>query len=52
VIRDDLVRVDGMPLVLRVVGLPGATGAGERVKVALGEVDLWNAHVLARYAGK
>jgi exoribonuclease-2 len=52
VIRDDLVRIDDMPLVLRVVGLPGGTAANERVKVAFGEVDLWEVHVLARYAGK
>jgi exoribonuclease-2 len=52
VIRDDLVRIDGMPLVLRMVGLPGATASNERVKVAFGEVDLWETHVLARYAGK
>ncbi len=51
VIRDELVRIDGMPLVVRTVGMPSST-AGERVKVAFGEVDLWSAHVLARYAGK
>jgi exoribonuclease-2 len=52
VIRDDLVRIDGMPLVLRAVGLPAGTAAGERVRVAFGEADLWETHVLARYAGK
>jgi exoribonuclease-2 len=51
IIRDDLVRIDGMPLVLRAIGLPSAA-PGERVRVAFGEVDLWEAHVLARYAGK
>jgi exoribonuclease-2 len=51
IIRDDLVRLDGMPLVLRAIGLPAAA-PGERVRVAFGEVDLWEAHVLARYAGK
>lgn len=50
-IRDDLVRVDGMPLVLRAIGLPAAP-PGERLRLAFGEVDLWEAHVLARYAGK
>jgi exoribonuclease-2 len=51
ILRDELVRIDGMPLVCRTVGLP--TGAaGERVRVAFGEVDLWEAHVLCRYAGK
>jgi len=51
VVRDELARIDGMPLVVRTVGLP-ASVPGERVKVAFGEADLWQAHVLARYAGK
>lgn len=51
VIRDDLLRVDAMPLVVRAVGLPPAA-AGERLRVAFGEADLWENHVLARYAGK
>jgi exoribonuclease-2 len=51
VIRDELVRIDGMPLVCRTVGLP-TTPAGERVRVAFGEVDFWDVNVLCRYAGK
>lgn len=51
VVREELVRVDGMPLVCRAVGLP-PSGPGARVRVAFGEPDLWEAHVLARYAGK
>jgi exoribonuclease II len=51
IIRDDLVRIDNLPLVVRCVGLPAAA-PGERVKVAFGEVAPWDAHVLARYAGK
>jgi exoribonuclease-2 len=51
VIRDELVRIDGMPLVCRTLGLP-ATPAGERVRVAFGEVDLWEVNVLCRFAGK
>jgi exoribonuclease-2 len=51
IIRDDLVRIDGLPLVCRTIGLP-AGAPGERVKVAFGEVDPWEAGVLARYAGK
>ena len=51
VIRDELVRIDGLPLVCRAVGLPTAA-PGERVRVSFGEVDLWEANVLARYAGK
>ena len=51
VLRDELVRVEGMPLVCRAIGMP-AVVPGERVRVAFGEVDLWEANVLARYAGK
>jgi exoribonuclease-2 len=51
VIRDELVRIDGMPLVCRTIGLP-ATPAGERVRVAFGEADLWEVNVLCRYVGK
>ncbi|HUO43707.1 MAG TPA: RNB domain-containing ribonuclease, partial [Burkholderiales bacterium] len=39
VIRDNLVRLDALPLVVRVSGLRGA--AGERVRVALSKLDLW-----------
>jgi exoribonuclease II len=52
VIRDELVRIDGMPLVCRAIGIPAGTQAGERVRVAFGEVDLWDVNVLCRYAGK
>ena len=51
IVRDELVRIDGMPLVCRAIGLPSTT-PGERVRVAFGAVDLWEAHVLCRYAGK
>ena len=51
VIRDELVRLEELPLVVRCVGLP-ALAPGERVKVAFGEFHPWDAHVLARYAGK
>jgi exoribonuclease-2 len=51
VIREELVRIDGMPLVCRALGLPQAA-PGERVRVAFGEADLWEAHVACRYAGK
>ena len=39
------------PLVCRTIGLPPSP-AGERVRVAFGEVDLWEANVLCRYTGK
>jgi exoribonuclease-2 len=51
VLRDELVRIDGLPLVCRTVGLPPSV-PGDRVKVAFGEPDLWEANVLCRYAGK
>jgi exoribonuclease-2 len=50
VIRDDLVRIDGMPLVLRAIGLP-TTAPGDRVRVAFGECDFWEVSVVCRYAG-
>ena len=51
IVREELVRIDGMPLVCRCIGLP-SSAPGERVKVAFGAIDLWEAHVLCRYAGK
>ena len=51
VIRDDLVRIEGLPLVCRAVGLPTAA-AGERLKVHFGEQDPWEATIFCRYAGK
>ncbi len=51
VLREELVRIEGLPLVCRTVGLP-PSAPGERVRVAFGEVDLWSANVLCRYAGK
>ena len=50
IVRDELVRIDGLPLVVRAVGLP-ASAPGERVRVKFGEIHLWDNHVLARYAG-
>ena len=50
-VREELVRIDGMPLVCRAIGLPAAA-PGERLRVAFGEIDLWEAHVLCRFAGK
>ncbi len=51
VLRDELVRIEGMPLVCRAIGMPAAL-PGERVRVAFGEIDLWEASVVTRYAGK
>ena len=51
VLREELVRIEGLPLVCRAIGLPGSA-PGERVRVNFGEIDLWEANVLTRYAGK
>ncbi len=51
VIREELARIEGLPLVCRVVGLP-ILPPGERVKVHFGEIDPWEATVFCRYAGK
>jgi exoribonuclease-2 len=51
VLREELVRVEGMPLVCRAIGLPPSL-PGTRVRVNFGDVDLWEVAVLARYAGK
>ena len=51
VVREELVRIEGLPLVCRAIGLPPAA-PGEKVRVAFGQVDLWEANVPCRYAGK
>jgi exoribonuclease-2 len=51
VLREELVRIDGMPLVCRAIGLPPSP-PGTRMRVNFGEIDLWEVAVLARYAGK
>ncbi len=51
VLREELVRIEGLPLVCRTIGLPPSS-PGDRVRVAFGEVDLWEPAVLCRYAGK
>ena len=51
VLREELVRIEGLPLVCRAIGLPPSP-PGEKVRVAFGEIDLWEASVLCRYAGK
>lgn len=51
VIREELVRIEGLPLVCRAIGLP-ASAPGDKVRVAFGEPDLWEPSVLCRYAGR
>ena len=40
VLRENLVRLDGLPLVLRVPSLPETAGAGARVRLVVRDVDL------------
>jgi exoribonuclease-2 len=40
VLRENLLRLDGLPLVLRVPSLPESVAAGTRVRLAVQEVDL------------
>jgi exoribonuclease II len=40
VLRENLVRLDGLPLVLRVASLPDAVAAGSRVRLAVRDIDL------------
>jgi len=49
VVRDNLVRLDALPLYVRVADLPAA--AGPRVRLAIGAVDLLAATVEVRYLG-
>jgi exoribonuclease-2 len=51
VIREELVRLEGIPLVCRATGLPPCA-PGERLRVAFGEPDPWEANLPCRYAGK
>jgi exoribonuclease-2 len=51
VVREELVRIEGLPLVCRAIGLPPSS-PGEKVRVAFGEPDLWEANVTCRYLGK
>ena len=49
VVRDNLVRLDALPLYVRVADLPAA--AGPRVRLAIGAVDLLAATVEVHYLG-
>ena len=48
VLRENTVRLDGMPFVARVPDLPPVL-AGTRVQLALGEADLFNVELPLRY---
>src|SRR6478672_2806979 len=50
IIRDNLVRFDSLPLVVRLPDLP-AGAAGAAVRVAIGRMDLLDATLECRYAG-
>jgi exoribonuclease-2 len=49
VVRDNLVRFDALPLYVRVPDMPA--GAGPRVRLTLGRIDLLAATIEVRYAG-
>ena len=50
VIRDNLVRFDGLPLYVRLADLPSLLPES-RIRVGLGAIDLLTASIEARYAG-
>jgi exoribonuclease II len=50
VVRDNLVRLDALPLYVRVPDLP-ALSPGARVRLALGRIDLFAATVETRFIG-
>jgi exoribonuclease-2 len=50
VIRDDLVRFDRVPLIVRLPGMPGPA-PDTRVRVAISRIDLLEATLECRYAG-
>ena len=50
VIRDSLVRFERLPLVVRVPDMPPGT-ADERVRIAIGRIDLLEPRLECRYAG-
>ena len=51
VVRDDLVRFERLPLVVRLADLP-ALAAQTRVRIAIGRIDLVAATLECRFAGE
>ncbi len=49
ILKDDLVRIDGLPLVARVSGIPAGTLPRTMIKVAVGEVDSEKQWLALRY---
>ena len=50
VLRDNLVRIDGLPLVLRIPSLP-TLSRGARVEIGIERIDLMDADIRAKYLG-
>jgi len=50
VVRENVVRFDGLPLTMRVADLP-SLGPDARVRLAIGRIDLLEATLEVRYAG-
>ena len=51
VLRENLVRVVGIPLVFRAPSLPEELPANTRVQLEIGEIDLLDLHVQTRFIG-
>lgn len=51
VIRDDLARLDGLPLVVKTPSLPAGLAADTPVRFKLSNIDLLNLELHAEYAG-
>jgi exoribonuclease-2 len=49
-IKENLARIDGLPFVARVTGAP-ALNPGDRLRVALADIDLLDIEVTCRYLG-
>jgi exoribonuclease-2 len=52
VLRESMVRIDGLPLVLRVPSLPPEVEPGARVEVAVTDIDLLDLDARCRYLGR
>ena len=49
VLRENLVKIAGIPLIIRVPSLPESLPANSRVQLAIGEIDLLDLNVQTRY---
>jgi len=47
--REQLVKLDHLPLMLRIASLPADLAPGQRVRLAVGEIDLLDLEVMCRF---